>query len=293
MEFKDYYNILDVKPESSSAEIKTAYRKLARKYHPDVSKEVAAEERFKTVNEAYEVLKDKEKRVAYDQVRAGGYHAGDSFQPPPGWGTGAAEGSTDAGFSDFFDALFGQQRRGGRIRRMRGQDVQARIKVDLSSAFHGGSTRVSLRDSSGRERVLEVKIPAGIPSGRVIRLAGQGGPGVGGGPAGDLLLEIGLRDDPRFRVQDRDLYHVLYLAPWEASLGATIKVPTLGGEVEIRIPANSAVGKKLRLRGRGLPGHPPGDQYVELAIRTPPVEGEKDRAAYAAFQAAFPGFKPR
>ncbi len=293
MEFKDYYNILNVKPEASNAEIKAAYRKLARKYHPDVSKEVAAEEQFKTINEAYEVLKDKGKRTAYDQVRAGGYHAGDTFQPPPGWGTGSSEGFSDAGFSDFFDALFGQQRRGGRTHRMRGQDMQARIEVDLSSAFHGGSTRVSLRDSGGRERVLDVKIPAGIPSGRVIRLAGQGGPGVGGGPAGDLLLEVGLRDDPRFRVQGRDLYHVLYLAPWEAALGASIKVPTLGGGVEMRIPPNSAVGKRLRLRGRGMPGHPPGDQYVELAIRTPPVEGDKDRAAYTAFQAAFPGFKPR
>ena len=296
MEFKDYYDTLGVKPDASAAEIKAAYRKLARKFHPDVSKESGAEERFKTVNEAYEVLQDKGKRAAYDQVRAGGYRAGDSFRPPPGWGGDAGPESgvgAHGDFSDFFESLFGQQP-GGRsgARGRRGRDVQAHIEIDLTTAFAGGKTRVALQDGS-HERVLEVRIPAGIAPGQVIRLAGQGHPGSGGQPSGDLLLEVGIREDTRFQLDGRDIRVSLPVAPWEAALGATVPVPTLASTVEIKVPAGSQSGRRLRLKGRGMPGHPPGDQIVELAIRTPAAGDADARKAYEAFAQAFKGFDPR
>ena len=296
MEFKDYYDTLGVKPDASAAEIKAAYRKLARKFHPDVSKESGAEERFKTVNEAYEVLQDKGKRAAYDQVRAGGYRAGDSFRPPPGWGGDAGPGSgagAHGDFSDFFESLFGQQP-GGRsgARSRRGRDLQAHIEIDLATAFAGGKTRVAMQDGS-HERVLEVRIPSGIAPGQVIRLAGQGHPGSGGQPSGDLLLEVGVRDDARFQLDGRDIRASLPVAPWEAALGATVPVSTLAGTVEIKVPAGSQSGRRLRLKGRGMPGHPPGDQIVELAIRTPAAGDADARKAYEAFEQAFAGFDPR
>lgn len=291
MEFKDYYDTLGVKPEAGEAEIKSAYRKLARKYHPDVSKEAGAEERFKAVNEAYEVLRDKEKRASYDQLRAGGYRAGESFRPPPGWGPAPGAGDFDGqGFSDFFESLFGGGRAGPRARR--GRDVRALVEVDLATAFAGGKTRFALHDGQ-RERVLEVKIPAGIQSGQVIRLGGQGHPGSPGQPAGDVLLEVVLRDDPRFRLDGRDVLVTLALAPWEAALGATVPVPTLGGTVELKIPAGSQSGRKLRLKGRGMPGPTSGDQIVELSIRTPPAHDAASHKAYDALHKAFPDFDPR
>ncbi len=298
MEFKDYYDILGVKPQATDAEIKTAYRKLARKYHPDKNKEAGAEEKFKAVNEANEVLKDAEKRRSYDQLRAGGYHSGEQFRPPPGW-QGQTQGFGDGGdgdFSDFFESLFGRgaaagQR--GQQRPRRGRDVQAHVQIDLQTAFDGGRTRLSLQDPTGGDRVLEVKIPAGIQSGQTIRLSGQGQAGTAGGPSGDLLLEVGLRDDARFRVDGRNVVHVLAIAPWEAALGATISVPTLAGAVDMRIPAGSQSGRKLRLKGRGMPGAPPGDQLVELSIRTPLAESEAQQAAYEALHAEFAGYDPR
>ena len=298
MEFKDYYDTLGVKPDASEAEIKSAYRKLARKYHPDVSKETGAEERFKSVNEAYEVLRDKDKRASYDQVRAGGYRAGESFHPPPGWGQPAAQGAGDfegqEGFSDFFESLFGGAHGGARgaPRARRGHDLRAMLEVDLATAFTGGKTRFALRDGN-RERVLEVKIPAGILSGQVIRLSGQGHPGSGGQPAGDVLLEVVLRDDPRFRLEGRDVLVSLPVAPWEAALGATVPVPTLAGTVDLKLPAGSQSGRRLRLKGRGMPGHVPGDQIVELLIRTPPADDAAGRKAYEALQKAFSTFDPR
>lgn len=307
MEFKDYYDILGVKPDASEAQIKAAYRKLARKYHPDVSKEAGAEDKFKAVNEAHEVLRDKQKRAAYDHLRAGGYRGGDPFRPPPDWaqrqGAGGFEfrdfgghgsGGDTGGFSDFFESLFGRDA-GPRAQRgpMRGRDVRASVRIDVATAYAGGKQRLSLRDAHGGERTLEVRIPAGIVSGRTIRLAGQGEPGAQGGPAGDLLLEIQVRDDPRFRLDGRDVLVDLPIAPWEAALGAKVPVPTLGGEVELRIPAGSRSGKKLRLKGRGMPGKPAGDQIVTLVIQTPAADDEKSRAAYAAFQKAFAGFDPR
>ncbi len=296
MQFKDYYEILGVKPDASDADIKRAYRKLARKYHPDVSKESGAEDKIKEVNEAYEALKDAERRREYDQLRAGGYRAGDDFRPPPNWqGRQGNGGFEDADFSDFFESLFGRGAggaRGGRSGPRRGSDLQARITIDLASAFKGARERITLRDPLQGERTLEVKIPAGIEPGRQIRLSGQGNPGIAGGPAGDLLLEVGVREDSRFKLDGQNINVVVPITPWEAALGATVKVPTLAGEVELRIPAGSNTGSKLRLRGRGWPGKVNGDQIVVLEIHTPRAETDEQKRFYETMASSF-DFKPR
>lgn len=301
MQFKDYYEVLGVKADASDAEIKTAYRRLARKYHPDVSKESDAEARFKAVNEAYEALKDADKRRAYDLLKQRGFRAGDEFTPPPDWAGGAGpdfhfEGGDNAGFSDFFESLFGggggrrssgHQRPGAR----RGADSRATLQVDLETAFIGGTQRVSLQQAGG-VRTLEVRIPAGVQSGQVIRLAGQGGAGSAG--PGDLLLEIKLAPHRQFEVDGRDVVLRLPITPWEAALGATIDVPTLGGRVGLKLPAGSRSGQKLRLKGRGLPGKAgSGDQFVLLEIQTPPAASEAERELYARLREGFAGFKPR
>lgn len=296
MEFKDYYDTLGVKPDASDAEIKSAYRRLARKYHPDVSKEAGAEDKFKAVNEAYEALREPDRRKAYDQLRAGGYRGGDAFRgPPPGWQGHADFGADGAGqedFSDFFESLFGGRAAGGRAGPRRGRDMHAQIAVELATAYHGGRERISLRDGTG-DRTLEVKIPAGIAPGQQIRLAGQGYPGMHGGKAGDLILEIGFRDDARFRLDGRDVLVELPVAPWEAALGAKVTVPTLGGDVELRIPAGSDGGRRMRLRGRGWPGKSPGDQIVTLSVRVPKAETKEQREAYEALASAFPAYAAR
>lgn len=289
MQFKDYYEILGVEPGAGEAEIKTAYRRLARKYHPDVSKESGAEDKFKAVNEAYEALRDPQKRAAYDQLRARGYRPGDEVQPPPGgFGQGGpggfdfdeifAGGGAGGGFSDFFEELFGRrgaQQRGPQARQAGGVQ-RARLAVPLEAVYVGSSVRIGLNGKS-----LDVRIPKGIRPGQAIRLSGQG---TGGG---DLLLEIEYAAHPQFEVDGRNIIHVLPVAPWEAALGATVSVPTLGGAVDLKIPADSEAGRKLRLRGRGLPGNPAGDQIVELEVLAPRARTEAEREAYRKLQHAF------
>ncbi|HNV83419.1 MAG TPA: DnaJ C-terminal domain-containing protein [Arenimonas sp.] len=287
MEFKDYYEILGVEASAGEAELKTAYRRLARKYHPDVSKEKGAEEKFKSINEAYEVLRDKEKRQEYDQLRARGYRSGQEYQPPPGFGAGggfqpgfgSAQGSGD--FSDFFESLFG----GGRARPSQQPlgDTRAKVAIPLEIAFSGGQQRFNVDG-----RTLEVKIPAGIKPGQVIRLAGQGRSS--GARKSDLLLEIDYRPHADFEVDDRNILYTLSLAPWEAALGTTAAVPTLGGTVDLKIPADSDAGKKLRLRGRGLPGKSgAGDQIVEIEIRAPKAESDEQKDLYKKMAEVFSG----
>ena len=280
MEYKDYYKILGVSRSADQDEIKKAYRRLARKYHPDVSREHDAETRFKEVSEAYEVLKDPDRRSTYDHL--GSYRQGQDFRPPPGW-RGGSDGSA---FSDFFESVFGQSSPfgenpfGGRRRRgaVKGADDKARISIALEDAYLGASKNVRLDSAGGRQ--LKVKIPAGITEGRQIRLSGQGRPSPGGGPRGDLYLEIHITPHPLYRAEGRDLFLDLPIAPWEAALGGPVKVPTLGGSLELKIPPGSQTGRKLRLKGRGLPGSPAGDQYVVLKIVTPKAETKAAQDLY-------------
>ncbi len=305
MEFKDYYTIMGVARDATQDEIKRAYRKLARKYHPDVSKEPDAEARFKELGEAYEVLKDPEKRAAYDQLGAN-WKAGQEFRPPPDWDAGFefSGGYADSGaFSDFFESLFGRAgagRPGGATFHARGEDHHARILIDLEDAYHGATRTITLHapqlDGQGhvriREHTLSVRIPKGVRQGQHIRLAGQGTPGLGGGPAGDLYLEVEFKPHRLYRADGRDLYLDLPLAPWEAALGAKVKVPTPEGVVDLTVPAGSAAGRKLRLKGRGIPGNPAGDLYVELQIALPPAETEAAREFYRTMQQEL-AFNPR
>ncbi len=301
-EYKDYYKIMGVDRDASQDEIKRAYRKLARKYHPDVSSESDAEARFQELQEAYEVLKDPEKRAAYDQLGAD-WREGQDFRPPPGWDSGfefSGGGFTHgdaAAFSDFFESLFGRNSAYGHAHggfggfggvHGRGQDHFARIELDLEDAYRGGVHSLTLRnptiDARGRvhnePRNIKVRIPAGVADGQQIRVPGKGGEGVGQGGAGDLYLEVSLRSHPVFRPEGRDIHLDVPIAPWEAALGATVKVPTLGGEVEAKIPAGARSGQRLRLKGRGLPGSPPGDQYLHLRVDVPPAGSEADRELY-------------
>lgn len=287
MQFKDYYQTLGVEPNANEAEIKAAYRRLARRYHPDVSKEPDAEEKFKAVNEAYEALRDPQKRAAYDQLRARGYRPGDDIHPG-GFGNGFGAGGFDfeeifagggagGGFSDFFESLFGRARAGARTATPRG-DTRAKLAVPLEAVYEGRSVRIQIDG-----RALDVKVPRGIRPGQKIRLAGQGA-------QGDLILEIEYAAHPQFDVEGRDVVHVLPVAPWEAALGASVTVPTLGGPVELRIPAGSEAGRKLRLRGRGLPaghGATPGDQIVELEVLAPRPRSDAQQKAYEALRDAF------
>jgi curved DNA-binding protein len=302
MEFKDYYKILGVDRAASKDDIKRAYRRLARKYHPDVSKESDAEARFKEMKEAYEVLKDPEKRSAYDQFGAN-WKAGQDFQPPPNWqreysfGNGAQSFGDAGQFSDFFETLFGQSRGGGfGFRtgggRMKGEDVNATISIPIEDAYRGASRTITLdvpeADASGamrrRQKTLNVKIPAGVTAGKRIRLEKQGGPGYGGSPAGDLYLAVEFERHPFYRADGRDIHLELPVTPWEAALGRKVKVPTLGGAVDLQIPAGSSSGKTLRLKGRGLPGKPAGDQYVELKVVVPPASDETIRDLYETLE---------
>lgn len=294
MQFKDYYATLGVEPSAGDAEIKTSYRRLARKFHPDVSKEANAEASFKAINEAYEVLRDPEKRKAYDQLRTRGYRPGDDVQPQGAYqGRGQtgfdydevfADGGAAGGFSDFFEELFGRRRSGsagpqaGPAPQQR-RDTRAKLAVPLEAVYRGEGVRVGLNG-----RTLDVRVPKGVREGQVIRLGGQGERG------GDLLLELEYAAHPTFEVDGRNIIHVLPVAPWEAALGATVSVPTLGGAVELKVPPGSEAGRKLRLRGRGLPataGGAAGDQLVELEVQAPAPQDERQREAYERIRDAF------
>ena len=301
MDFVDYYDVMGLKPEAQATDIKQAYRKLARKYHPDVGKAPDSEERFKELGEAYNVLKDPERRKEYDELRAH-RQADGSFDIPPGWQQGGPINPDDftaedaAGFSDFFEQVFGNRVRPrysaheDHSADVRGQDIQTRLSITLRDAFNGASVDLSLRsptmhdDGSIRyeQRHLTVKIPAGVHDGQKLRLRGQGGPGIGSAVAGDLYITLNIEQDPLFHLDGNDITVHLPVTPWEAALGESVQVPTLQGAVKMNLPKNATTGKRLRLKGRGLPGNTPGDQYVVLSVVIPEVQNDEQRKAYEA-----------
>lgn len=310
VEFKDYYAVLGLEKAATEDEIKRAYRKLARKYHPDVSQEPDAAAHFKEIAEAYQVLKDPERRAAYDDV-GNRYRQGREFNPPPGWdsgfefgGRGFDEGA-DFTQSDFFEMLFGthaaRSRQAHAAAHAAGRDHHAKIQIDVQDSYLGGRRAISLRipeaDATGKlhivERQIDVNIPKGIAEGQHLRLAGLGGAGYDGQPAGDLYLEIEFAPHPIFHVDARDVYVDVPVAPWEAALGARIKVPTPDGAVEMAVPAGSSAGRKLRLKGKGLPGKSPGDLYMTLSIALPPADTPASQDAYRTWARACSDFNPR
>ncbi len=302
VEYKDYYQTLGVARDASADAIKKAYRKLVRKHHPDVSRARDAGERTKEINEAYEVLGNAGKRAAYDAL--GRAPAGQEFHPPPGWDTQFANAGADGfGSGDFFADLFahvGRRRRAGGGFAVRGDDIHASVMVDLHDAYHGAERTLTLRvpgrDEHGRaqtrERALTMRIPKGVLPGQQLRLAGQGHAGTGGGPPGDLFLEIQFHTDKRYRVEARNVHETVPVAPWEAALGAHIDVPTPSGHVQVSVPAGSQSGRKLRLKGRGIPGAPAGDLYLILEVVLPPASSERARDLYRAMERDL-AFNPR
>ncbi len=322
VKFQDYYASLGVARDASQDEIQRAYRKLARQYHPDVNKSPGAEDRFRQIGEAYEVLKDPDRRRRYDQLGAD-YKAGQDFRPPPGWQpTGGQRRQADfdfgdlggdgaGGFSDFFESLFGSGRSpfsagrpSAKPRTRRGQTQEASLTISLTDAYHGATRRISLDtievgpdgDQVHATRTYDVKIPPGTTDGSTIRLKGQGGRGSDNGAAGDLLLHISIALDPRFRLDGHDLITTLPIVPWEAALGAKVPVATLDGEVLVSIPPGSQSGQRLRLRGKGLPQRrgEHGDLYAELKIVVPKEVTPEARALYEqlAKQSNFDPRKP-
>lgn len=299
MDFKDYYDIMGVKRDATQVEIKRAYKKLARKYHPDVNKEANAEAQFKELGEAYEVLKDPEKRAAYDQFGSN-WKTGQDFNPPPGWDEGyefsggepAHDGAAD--HSDFFESLFGEQFRQaqqgqGRAEfSARGQDHHAKVSIEINDAYHGATHSITLTapeiDSSGhlvtKHRTLKVKIPKGVKQGQRIRLTGQGSAGMGKGKKGDLYLEIEFKTHSLYRIDGHDVYLDLPITPWEAALGASIKVPTPNAQLDLKIPAGTKGGGRMRLKGRGIPSDPPGDFYVVPHITLPAADSDEAKELY-------------
>jgi len=316
MQYKDYYKVMGLEKSATAKEVKLAYRKLARKYHPDVSKEADAEERFKEVGEAYEVLKDKEKRFSYDQLGEQ-WNAGDSFTPPPSWEQYAQQQNASPGshgysgfnaasgedFSDFFSSIFGQAQAGGPQRSTgnhQGEDVHAKVEIDVKDAYLGVQRQFSFSltepDESGRmvrnQKTLKVKIPKGVTEGQHIRLAGQGGKGLGSGKKGDLLLEVAFVTNKTFKVTGKDVTVTLPLSPWEAALGGNITVSTPVSNLSMNIPENSKSGQKLRLKGKGIPSQEPGDLFVVLDIVIPPVKTDEDKEAFRKMADSF-DFHPR
>ncbi|MEA3177953.1 MAG: curved DNA-binding protein [Gammaproteobacteria bacterium] len=329
MEYRDYYQIMGVARTATADVIKKAYRRLARKFHPDVSKEKDAEKKFKEVQEAYEVLKDPEKRAAYDQLGSE-YKSGQQFRPPPDWGSGfefrggprqgrahARGGASQEefeeaeGFSDFFSSLFGarggfsggagaagNQFGGAGARAAR--DHHARVDIDLEEAYAGTTRTLELKRPDLKPdgtldlktHTVRVTIPAGVTDGQLIRLAGQGEQPTNGGKPGDLYLEVHMKPNRLYQLEGRDVTLTLPITPWESALGATVTVPTLGGGVEMRIPPNSQSGQKMRLRGRGLPGQTPGDQYIQLKIVVPPADTPEAKAVFEEMKQKL-DFNPR
>ena len=317
MEFKDYYQTMGVSKSATPDEIKRAHRKLARKYHPDVSKEKDAEARFKELAEAYDVLKDPDKRASYDQLGAN-YKAGQDFQPPPDWAGQSQQRSHgfdqggDEDHSAFFDSLFSRMGQGrgagpGGAQRthqafdMHGQDQHAKIQVEIEDSYLGANRTLQLRvqaeGSDGRpttqDRTIEFVIPKGIRAGQHIRLAAQGSPGIGQGSPGDLYLDVEMQPHPLYRTDKYDVLMDLPITPWEAAMGADIEVPTPGGRVVMTIPAGSITGRKLRLKGRGLPAKTPGDFYYVLHVTQPPADTEAGKKLYETMATTFADFKPR
>jgi curved DNA-binding protein len=310
MKYKDYYQIMGVSRNAPQDEIKRAYRKLARKYHPDVSKEPKAEERFKEVNEAYEVLGDSDKRRAYDQLGTG-WRAGEDFTPPPGWRTrhdthgGFSQVDVES-FSDFFESIVGGLGHRHRPQKEhprhtaappRGEEQHAEIAITLEESYHGTSKTIELEEYAdgrrfGGTRKIKVNIPKGVSEGQQIRLAGQGQPGRGEGQRGDLFLKVHFQPHALYRAEGRDILLTLPIAPWEAALGTRVQVPTLGGPVEVNIPAGSQSGQKLRLKGRGLPGTLHGDQFIVLQVMIPQADTPAAKALYEQMRRELP-FNPR
>lgn len=291
MKFKDYYQTMGLKPEAKPEEIKRAYRKLARKYHPDVSHEADAEAKFKELGEAYEVLKDPVKKQQYDQLRKQGWHAGESFGAAHQDHFYQSKDENVSPFSDFFDFIFGQGANKGyspgfKTRKARGEDVYYLLEVDPQESYHGASRQIQIpilaQDQEGNfsqsTRTVNIKIPKGVTEGQQIRLRGLGHAGVG--EAGDLYLEIKLKQKPPFQLEGKNVNLILPVTPWEAALGAKLKVPTLGGLIDVKIPPNSQNGTKLRLKGRGLPGDPAGDQFITLQMKLPPATSQVAQALY-------------
>jgi len=312
MEFVDYYHVMGVSASASADEIKRAYRKLARKYHPDVSQEADSEARFKEVNEAYQVLKDADRRAEYDQLMRHGYSSEQDFQPPPGWQSKAGFSAEEQNFtnqqefSDFFEHIFGhraQQQSAHFSERpfdARGQDLHSDLSLSLKDAFEGATVTLGIpkpviqADGSIRkvQKTLQVKIPTGVLNNQKIRLRGQGGAAQGAGDAGDLYIHVHIQDDDYFHLDGRDVSVNLPVTPWEAALGATIEVRTLNGPVSLTIPENARAGQRLRLKGRGMPGVPPGDQYVVLTIVVPEAITEEQKAHYRSMSSLW-SFNPR
>ncbi|MEE9320169.1 MAG: DnaJ C-terminal domain-containing protein [Granulosicoccus sp.] len=313
MKFIDYYKIMELDESAVADEIKRSYRKLARKYHPDVSKEANSEERFKEVGEAYQVLKDPDRRREYDELRKYSGSAGAEFTPPPGWqphasgfDPGQYSSADEADFSDFFEQIFANHSAHHRASNqqtefsVRGQDLNTHFSLSLRDAYVGTTVTLKLLipeyapDGSLRqkEKSLQVRIPSGVVNGQKIRLRGQGGPAIGSANPGDLYIEIAVQEDEQFHLDGKNVTYLLPLAPWEAALGVKLQVPTLGGPINLTIPPNAKAGQKLRLKGRGLPGKPSGSQFVVLSIALPEVKNDEQREAYEALSRLWT-FNPR
>ncbi|MDF7806933.1 DnaJ C-terminal domain-containing protein [Pontiellaceae bacterium B12219] len=314
MEYKDYYKILGVEKGVSADDLKKKYRKLARKYHPDVNTDPGADHRFKDIGEAYEVLKDPEKRKAYDQYGAdwknGPQQQRHQYQQQSqgggfdgGFGGGFDFGGGGGDYSDFFESMFGggqRSARGGRNPfQQQGEDVDTSISIPLEDAYTGTSRTITFQTPEVapngsieyKKKTLNVKIPKGIKKGGKIRLKGQGGPGHNGGAAGDMYITIQIDPHPLYEVDGADVFMTLPLAPWEAALGAKVNVPTPAGTVKLSIPKGSVSGKKMKLKGKGIPSKTGGDFYVEFQIVLPPADDEKTTRLYEQMQEL--NFNPR